>query len=78
MYGVEDKIEFLCGDFFLLAPTLKADVVYLAPPWGGIDYLQDSVFDVERYEPTPFAMLLLSDAITCTKLVFLPSIHSSL
>uniref|UniRef100_A0A4X2LMU5 Trimethylguanosine synthase n=1 Tax=Vombatus ursinus TaxID=29139 RepID=A0A4X2LMU5_VOMUR len=38
VYGVADKIEFICGDFMLLASDLKADVVFLSPPWGGPDY----------------------------------------
>lgn len=38
MYGVEDKIEFIEGDFFEVAPTLKADVLLVSPPWGGMEY----------------------------------------
>ncbi|XP_037792039.1 trimethylguanosine synthase-like [Penaeus monodon] len=33
VYGVADRIDFIVGDFFKLAPFLKADVVYLSPPW---------------------------------------------
>ena len=40
VYGVEDRIEFICGDFLQLAPSLRADVVILSPPWGGPDYQQ--------------------------------------
>ena len=32
VYGVADRIEFIVGDFFDLAPSLKADVVFLSPP----------------------------------------------
>lgn len=35
IYGVEDRIEFICGDFMTLIPKLKADAVFLSPPWGG-------------------------------------------
>ena len=35
VYGVEDKIEFIVGDFFKVAPRLIADAVFLSPPWGG-------------------------------------------
>lgn len=35
IYGVEDRIEFICGDYMALIPRLKADVVFLSPPWGG-------------------------------------------
>ena len=35
VYGVQDRIQFIVGDFFELAPELKADAVFLSPPWGG-------------------------------------------
>lgn len=47
IYGVDDRISFILGDFFKLAPTLKADVVFLSPPWGGPGYISADVFDVE-------------------------------
>ncbi|XP_066912965.1 trimethylguanosine synthase-like isoform X2 [Clytia hemisphaerica] len=47
VYGVEDRISFILGDFFQLAPYLKADVVFLSPPWGGPDYISADVFDIE-------------------------------
>jgi len=44
VYGVSDHIEFIIGDYYALAPTLKADIVFLAPPWGGPSYsLQKSL-----------------------------------
>lgn len=39
LYGVADRIQFIVGDYFLLAPILKADVVFLSPPWGGPDLM---------------------------------------
>ncbi|XP_042205755.1 uncharacterized protein LOC121854998 [Homarus americanus] len=47
VYGVADRIEFIIGDFFHLVPKLKADVVYLSPPWGGIKYLRAGIYDVK-------------------------------
>lgn len=47
VYGVADRIEFICGDFVKLSPSLQADVVFLSPPWGGPEYLQAGVFDLE-------------------------------
>ncbi|XP_061168162.1 trimethylguanosine synthase-like [Saccostrea echinata] len=47
VYGVEDRIEFIIGDYFHIAPNLKADVVFLSPPWGGPEYLEADVFDLE-------------------------------
>ncbi|KAJ3130810.1 Trimethylguanosine synthase [Irineochytrium annulatum] len=46
LYGVEERIEFVTGDFMELAGRLKADVVFLSPPWGGPEYLKAEVFDL--------------------------------
>ncbi|EJD42969.1 S-adenosyl-L-methionine-dependent methyltransferase [Auricularia subglabra TFB-10046 SS5] len=47
IYGVEDRIEFILGDFVDFArsynaTTQRIDVVYLSPPWGGPEYLTSS------------------------------------
>ncbi|XP_063977952.1 trimethylguanosine synthase [Diachasmimorpha longicaudata] len=46
VYGVEDRIDFIVGDFFQIADKLIADVVFLSPPWGGPDYLHDETYDL--------------------------------
>ncbi|OQR91266.1 trimethylguanosine synthase [Achlya hypogyna] len=46
IYGVADRIEWLVGDAFELLPTLRADVVFLSPPWGGPEYLQAKTFEL--------------------------------
>lgn len=43
VYNVEDRIEFIVGDFLELAPSLKGDVVFLSPPWGGPQYVKVSI-----------------------------------
>lgn len=48
IYGAADNIDFIVGDFFELAPSLKADVVFLSPPWGGPDYLKVKSFDIQE------------------------------
>lgn len=40
VYGVADKIEFIVGDFLLVADTIKADNIFLSPPWGGPQYMK--------------------------------------
>jgi len=48
IYGVAHKIEFICADFLAWMADLSSaqiasiDVVFLSPPWGGMDYLQAS------------------------------------
>ncbi|KAF9113111.1 Trimethylguanosine synthase [Mortierella sp. AM989] len=51
IYGVEDRIEFICGDYMTLIPRLKADVVFLSPPWGGPGYLVQDEFDIKQDIP---------------------------
>ncbi|KAI7737507.1 hypothetical protein M8C21_020992 [Ambrosia artemisiifolia] len=46
IYGVTDLIEFITGDCFILAQKLKADVVFLSPPWGGPEYAKARNFDI--------------------------------
>lgn len=48
VYGVEDRIEFIVGDYMKVAASLQADVVFLSPPWGGPQYLSAEVFDLEK------------------------------
>lgn len=50
LYKVADRIDFIIGDFLKLAPYLKADAVFLSPPWGGPNYLSAEVFDVEHMD----------------------------
>lgn len=41
VYGVAHRIQFVVGDFTLLAPRLRAHVCFLSPPWGGPNYGSD-------------------------------------
>ncbi|CAG7823535.1 unnamed protein product [Allacma fusca] len=51
LYGVEDKIDFVVGNYLHLAPHLKADVVFLSPPWGGPEYANVPIFDLKKMKP---------------------------
>lgn len=56
VYGVEDRIEFVVGDFLQLAPTLKADVVFLSPPWGGPDYMFNPNYNLDSIQVPKFLL----------------------
>ncbi|KAH9184211.1 hypothetical protein AeNC1_013813 [Aphanomyces euteiches] len=47
VYGVDNKIEWIIGDAFDILPHLQADVVFLSPPWGGPEYLNQPKFSLE-------------------------------
>lgn len=73
VYGTADKIEFICGDFLLLAPCLKADVVFLSPPWGGPDYATAETFNIRTMMFLDgFEIFRLSQKITNNIVYFLP------
>ena len=74
IYGVANRIEFIVGDFMELSNKLKADRVFLSPPWGGPSYVNNVIYDLEEYlQPVPLSKLLtaaknISDSIA----LFLP------
>ncbi|XP_010121707.1 PREDICTED: trimethylguanosine synthase, partial [Chlamydotis macqueenii] len=73
VYGVADQIEFVCGDFMVLAANLQADVVFLSPPWGGPDYATAEIFDIQTMIcPDGFEIFRLSKKITNNIVYFLP------
>ncbi|KFV80548.1 Trimethylguanosine synthase, partial [Struthio camelus australis] len=74
VYGVADQIEFVCGDFMVLASDIKADVVFLSPPWGGPDYATAEIFDIQTMIcPDGYPLsCALSKMITNNIVYFLP------
>ncbi|XP_044441255.1 trimethylguanosine synthase isoform X1 [Triticum aestivum] len=73
IYGVEDMIEFVVGDFFLLAPYLKADLVFLSPPWGGPAYNQTPVYTLDMLKPKDgHAVFQAAQKIAPNIIMFLP------
>ncbi|XP_054288289.1 trimethylguanosine synthase-like isoform X2 [Macrosteles quadrilineatus] len=73
VYGVEDRIEFITGDFLQLAPHLTADVVFLSPPWGGPDYVRRSVYPFSALLPVGGRELYqLASGITENIVFYLP------
>ncbi|PRP84311.1 hypothetical protein PROFUN_07612 [Planoprotostelium fungivorum] len=64
IYGVEDRIEFIQGDFMQVGKQLKADVVHLSPPWGGPDYLHSSIFDIRSMTPDGYDIFNLAKQIS--------------
>ncbi len=73
VYGVEDRIDFILGDFVSLAPRLQADVIFLSPPWGGPEYVNAEVFDIRSMlVPDGFELYRMSRRITRNVVYCLP------
>lgn len=60
IYGVAGKIEFILGDFFIEAPKIKADGIFLDPPWGGPEYKELEGFKLINFSPDGNEILKLS------------------
>ncbi|KAI8067808.1 RNA cap guanine-N2 methyltransferase-domain-containing protein [Gongronella butleri] len=73
IYGVDDRIEFIQGSFYDLAPMLKADVVFLSPPWGGPTYLHEEEYNLKTMMPgNGMEIVRLAQAITPNVVFFAP------
>ncbi|GMI77420.1 hypothetical protein like AT1G30545 [Hibiscus trionum] len=73
VYGVEDSIDFIVGDFFQLAPSLKGDVVFLSPPWGGPSYKRIGNFTMDLLKPKDgYSIFQAAQRITPKIVMFLP------
>lgn len=73
VYGVEEHIDFVQGDFLQLAPSLIGDVVFLSPPWGGPDYLDADVFNIRTMmQPDGFKTFQTAKLISDNIVYFLP------
>ncbi|KAK1268993.1 hypothetical protein QJS04_geneDACA022849 [Acorus gramineus] len=73
VYGVEDRIDFVVGDFFEIAPSLKADVVFLSPPWGGPAYSTVEKFTLDFLKPLDgYSIFQVAQKITPNIIMYLP------
>lgn len=72
IYGVEDRIEFIVGDFFEIGPCLVADAVFLSPPWGGPQYAEHTSYDLNKMELNGFQVYETARKISDSIAYFLP------
>ncbi|KAK9098170.1 hypothetical protein Syun_025215 [Stephania yunnanensis] len=73
IYGVEGQIDFVVGDFLQRASSLKADVVFLSPPWGGPSYKNVKKFTLDLLKPKDgYSIFQIARKITPNIIMFLP------
>lgn len=78
IYKTEDNVRFIVQDFFSLHKTLndetKIDVIFLSPPWGGINYFQSKQADISEFPLDCFKIFLYCiNELKCKNIVyFLP------
>ncbi|KAH7331056.1 hypothetical protein KP509_20G013500 [Ceratopteris richardii] len=74
VYGVAHKIDFIVGDFFKLTSGLRADIIFLSPPWGGPSYKAAKVFNIETMlEPeNGFSLFRVALSVAPNVVLYLP------
>uniref|UniRef100_A0A8I6WFF4 Trimethylguanosine synthase n=1 Tax=Hordeum vulgare subsp. vulgare TaxID=112509 RepID=A0A8I6WFF4_HORVV len=74
VYGVNDHIDFIIGDFIRIAPHLKGETVFMSPPWGGPDYAKVDVYDIKTMlKPCDgYHLFKVATAIASRVVMFLP------
>lgn len=72
VYGVQDKIEFIVGDFLEIVLRLRGDVIFMSPPWGGPSYQEKGLFDLKDVKPDIFQTFALCKKVTNNIAILVP------
>ncbi|XP_062215416.1 uncharacterized protein LOC133915982 isoform X2 [Phragmites australis] len=74
VYGVNDSIDFIVGDFIHIAPYLKGETAFMSPPWGGPDYSKVEIYDLKSMlRPCDgYSLFKLGTMIASRVVMFLP------
>ncbi|CAD6211454.1 unnamed protein product [Miscanthus lutarioriparius] len=74
IYGVNDRIDFIVGDFIHIAPHLKGETAFMSPPWGGPDYAKVDVYDMKSMlmPCDGYSLFKLGTMIASRVVMFLP------
>ncbi|KAL6594069.1 hypothetical protein ACP70R_048970 [Stipagrostis hirtigluma subsp. patula] len=74
VYGANDRIDFIIGDFIRLAPHLKGETAFMSPPWGGPDYAKVEIYDMKAMlKPCDgYSLFKLGTKIASRVVMFLP------
>lgn len=75
IYNCSHRISFIMQDFFQLHTLLKSDthvdLVFMSPPWGGIDYFHRRETDLSELPLDTFRVFLYcANQLKCRNLVF--------
>lgn len=73
IYGVDNQIAFLVGDFFQIIETIKfpVDCIFLSPPWGGPNYLHQNVYSLANMRPNGFEIFRAAKEHVSSNIAFL-------
>ena len=73
IYNCAKNIEFIHSDFLEMKNKIKADYIFLSPPWGGTEYKDSKVYSIKKFMyPDISKILRVSLNIADNILFFLP------
>lgn len=77
VYGCRDNIEYIHSDFLLMenSPIFKdkADYIFLSPPWGGVKYKNNEVYNIKTLmTPNIYDIIRVSLKISKRIMFYLP------
>lgn len=77
LYGVDRKVFPVTGDVFKMLQSYKSlkteSMIFASPPWGGPDYSQEQVFDLNAMKPYNLEKLVTAmRKITSEIVLYLP------
>ena len=49
VYKCNNNIDFIHSDFLKMKNKIKADYIFLSPPWGGTEYKNDEIYSIKKY-----------------------------
>ena len=73
VYHCKDNIEFIHSDFLKMKNKIKADYIFLSPPWGGTEYKDSYVYSIKKFMyPDITEIIRVSLSVADNILFFLP------
>lgn len=73
IYNCKDNIEFIHSDFLQMKNKIKADYIFLSPPWGGTEYKKSSIYSIKKcMHPDITEIVRVSLNVADNILFFLP------
>ena len=73
VYNCKDNILFIHSDFLEMKNKIKADYIFLSPPWGGTEYKSSEIYSIKKYmHPDITEIVRVSMNVADNILFFLP------
>ena len=73
VYHCKDNIKFILSDFLEMKNKIKADYIFLSPPWGGTEYKKSDIYSIKKFmHPDINEIVRVSLNVVDNILFFLP------